>query len=345
MEGEAYVVELPLRTPYTAAGHQLTTRRGIIVRVSASDHTGWGEFAEIPGYSRETVDTALAALTGEPVTHINPMAVAARRTAELDVEARRQSQPLTSLLGGTPGPVAAGAVIARFGDLDGTVAEAEARVADGYGSLKVKIGPGFDIEPLRALRDRFPEVTIAADANGAYGLDELPPGLDDLDLRYLEQPLDARTGWRELASLRTRLTTPICLDESITGPPGLRAAVSAGACDFVTIKPARVAGLPTAAGMLEYAREAGIGVIAGGLLESGIGRAAALAFARLPGVVNPADLSGSERYWHRDLTEPAWELSGGSLHVPDRPGIGVEVDLDYLDSVTTSRHRLSETDH
>ncbi|MBT8202611.1 MAG: hypothetical protein HKN74_08645 [Acidimicrobiia bacterium] len=340
MEGEAIVVELPLRSPYTAAGHQLTTRRGIVLRLSAGDHTGWGEFAEIPGYSRETVETALAALIGEPVIHSNPMAVAALRTAELDLEARRQSRPLTSLFGGSPGPVAAGAVIARFGDVDGTIAEAEARVADGYPSLKVKIGPGFDVEPLQALRDRFPELTIAADANGSYGPGELPPGIDELGLRYIEQPHGAATGWSELASLRARLATPICLDESITGPPSLRSAIAAGACDFVTIKPARVTGLATAADMLEYARDAGVGVIAGGLLESGIGRGAALAFARLPGVVNPADLSASDRYWARDLTEPAWQLTAGALHVPDRPGIGVDVDLGYLDSVATARHRL-----
>jgi O-succinylbenzoate synthase len=268
------------------------------------------------------------------------MAVAAHRTAALDLQAKLESKPLTALLGAAPGPVAGGAVVARFGDLAATLGEAQERVSDGYQKIKVKIGPGFDVAPVLALRDALPGVLIAADANGSYGQTEVPPEIDQAGLAYLEQPYPAHADWKALAELRNRLNTPICLDESITGPPTLRSGIAAGACDLVNLKAPRYAGLAQAIELHDIARSAGIGLVAGGLLETGIGRAAALALARLPGFTVPADLSASNRYWERDLVEPAWELENGALVVPDAPGIGVEVDEEFLESVTISRHSL-----
>ncbi|MCP4247918.1 MAG: o-succinylbenzoate synthase, partial [bacterium] len=322
-DASAFVIEIPLRKPYAAAGHRITTRHGIIVQLTAGDLTGWGEFVEIPGYSPETVVTALAALSGAPVIHSNPMAVATRRNAEVDLEAKQRGVPLTGLLGGTPGPIPSGAVVARFGDFAGTLEEADRRLADGYGKIKVKVGPGFDIEPLRQLRRHYPDVPLAADANGSYSPGEVPPALDELDLLYLEQPYPPEIEWRVFRRLRTDLSTPICLDESVTGPPTMRSAIAAEACDVVNLKPARFAGLRQAVVIHDLAVAAGMRLVAGGLLETGVGRAAAAALARLPGFSLPADLSASDRYWDRDLTIPPWLLGDGHLTVPDRPGIGV----------------------
>jgi len=338
VNSEAFVIEMPLKAGYAAAGHRLSTRSGIIVRVAADGLAGWGEFVEIPGYSRETVETALASLSGAPVTHSNPMAIAALRTAELDLEAKQRDVPLTELLGGEPGPVASGAVVARFGDLAGTLEEAAGRMADGYRKIKVKIGPGFDVEVLVALRNEHPDIPLAADANGSYQPGEVPPGIDDAGLLYLEQPYAPETPWDAFASLRADLVTPICLDESITGPPTLRAAIAGGACDIVNLKPARFTGLQPARELHDMAVAAGLGLVAGGLLETGIGRAATAALARLPGFSFPADLSASDRYWERDLIDPPWTLIDGQLAVLDNAGIGVEVDTAFLQEVTVSHH-------
>jgi O-succinylbenzoate synthase len=340
MRAEAYVIELPLRDPYTAAGHSLTSRRGVIVKVTDNDHAGWGEFVELPGYSRETVETALAALAGSPVTHSNPMAVAARRSAALDLEAKARGVPLTTILGGTPGAVPSGAVVARLGETAGTVREASHRIAEGYRKVKVKIGPGFDLEPLTELRRVHPAVVLAADANGSYRADEVPVDIDEFGLAYLEQPYAPEAGWAVNARLRARLATPLCLDESITGMPALRSAIAAGACDVVNLKPARLTGLAAAVELHDLAVDGGLELVVGGLLETGIGRAGVAALARLPGFAFPADLSASDRYWRRDLTIPPWELSDGCLTVGERPGIGVEVDTAFLDEVTISHHPL-----
>lgn len=340
VEATALVIEIPLRGEYRAGGHGVVRRRGVIVRASDGTHSGWGEFVELPGYSPETVETALANLNGTPLTHSNPMAVAALRTAKLDLEAKQRDMPLATLLGGEPGPVVAGAVVGRLGDLPGTLAEAKQRISEGYRKIKLKIGPGFDIAPLTALRADHPELALAADANGGYEPDGVPSQLADLGLLYLEQPFPALTRWEESAELRARQGIPISLDESITGPPTLRSAVAAGACDIVNLKAARVAGLRAAKDLHDLACESGISLVAGGLLETGIGRAAALALARLPGFTFPADLSASDRYWDQDLVNPPFSLQNGNLTVSPKPGLGVEVDEDRLAAVTLSQHSL-----
>jgi len=337
MHLEFHTIEMPLQGGYEAAGHTVAIRRAIIVKAAEGELAGWGEFVEIPGYSRETVETAFAWMSGSPVTNVNPGAIAAVSTAQLDLQAKQQGVPLTTLLGGTPGPVTAGAVVGRFGDPDGALDEAGARVAEGYRKIKVKIGPGFDVEPLTAIRTEFPDVLLAADANGSYAPGEIPDGLDQLKLLYLEQPYSPHTPWPEFAHLRKRLDTPIGLDESITGLTTLRSATAAGACDVVTLKPANFAGLRNAVEMHDVAVAGGLQLVAGGMLESGIGRGAAAAFARLPGFTLPADLSASNRYWDRDLTDP-WVLENGSLVVPNRPGIGVEVNEALLKELPTISH-------
>lgn len=337
-ERTAHVIEMPLRTSHRAAGHEISVRRGIIVEATDGEHTGWGEFGELPGYAPETLETALAALSGSPITHSNPMAVAAARCAELDLEAHRRLTPLVGLLGGTPGPVTAGAVVGRHGDVAATLAEAALRIGEGYRKLKVKIGPGFDVEPLAALRDLHPSTGLAVDANGAYEPGTVPPDLAALDLLYLEQPYAPWVEWKAFAELRSSLAVPICLDESITGLPTLRSAIAAAACDVINLKAAPLAGLRTAVELHDLARDAGLGLVAGGLLETGVGRAAALALARLPGFTYPADLGASNRYWERDIIEPGFRLENGVLAVPNRPGLGITVDRDALEAHTVSQH-------
>jgi O-succinylbenzoate synthase len=208
----------------------------------------------------------------------------------------------------------------------------------GYGRVKVKIKPGRDVEMLAALRDRFPEATLMADANGAYSWNDLGrlEQLDDLGLLMLEQPL----AWDDLldhARLQERLETPICLDESIRSVRDAALALELGSCRIVNVKPGRVGGFGSALAIHDLCRENAIPLWVGGMLESGVGRAHNLALASLPGFILPGDISESRRYWERDLVIPEFELRDGRLVLPDGPGIGVVPDVQRIDSLTARR--------
>ena len=206
----------------------------------------------------------------------------------------------------------------------------------GYRRVKLKIQPGWDIEPVAAFRERFGAVPLQVDANGSYRLADAPllRALDPFDLLLIEQPLaeDDLAAHAELARL---IETPICLDESITSARVARDAIELGACSVVCIKPGRVGGYFEAVRVHDVCREHGVAAWCGGMLETGLGRAANLALAALPGFTLPGDLSASDRYFARDLTAP-FVLDDGRLAVPTAPGIGVEPDPDALRDFTAS---------
>jgi O-succinylbenzoate synthase len=204
--------------------------------------------------------------------------------------------------------------------------------------VKLKIEPGWDVEPLAALRERLgADLALQVDGNGAYTLDDAThlAELDRFGLLMLEQPLppDDLDGHAELAR---QVRTPVCLDESITSEAALERALALGACSIVSVKPARLGGVLAATRVHDRCAERGVPVWCGGMLETGIGRAANLALAALPGFTLTGDLSASARYFDTDVT-PAFVLDDGRLAVPDGPGIGVEPRPDVLDAVTTRR--------
>jgi o-succinylbenzoate synthase len=202
--------------------------------------------------------------------------------------------------------------------------------------VKLKIGPGWDVEPVAAFRTQFGAVPLQVDANGAYTLTDAPTlaALDGFGLLCIEQPL-AADDLRAHAELARRITTPICLDESITSARVAREAIDAGACSVVCIKPGRVGGYLEAVRVHDVCRELGVPAWCGGMLETGLGRAANLALAALPGFTHPGDLSASDRYFARDLTAP-FVIDDGHLTVPTGPGIGVTPDPDALRDLTTA---------
>jgi O-succinylbenzoate synthase len=207
----------------------------------------------------------------------------------------------------------------------------------GYVRIKLKIEPGWDVEPVRAVRERFgDQLLLQVDANAAYTLADARQlaKLDPFDLLLVEQPLDEDDvlGHAELATI---VSTPICLDESITSAAAAAAAIRLGACRIVNIKPGRVGGYLEARRIHDVCRANGIAVWCGGMLETGLGRAANLALAALPGFTLPGDTSASDRYFRTDITEP-FVLVDGRLGVPDAPGLGVAPLTDQLDAVTTA---------
>jgi O-succinylbenzoate synthase len=238
--------------------------------------------------------------------------------------------------------VVAGVAVGVAADLDALVEEVEGYVAAGYRRVKLKIHPGWDHAPVAAVRERWPAsgLMVQVDANGTYAPVPDPAAalaaLDGADLLLIEQPLgdEDLTGH---ARLGARLGTPICLDESITSSATAETALALGSCRVVNIKPGRVAGLLEAVRIHDRCAGAGVPVWCGGMLETGIGRAANLALASLPGFTLPGDLSAADRFWQQDIvTAPARLEPDGTIAVPAGPGLGVEL-RDDLDEVVVDR--------
>lgn len=337
----------------------------LIVRVVTDDAEGYGECSALaePTYTEEYADGAEAVLVDHLVPRLmrsaademtaeqrialldsvrgHPMAKAGLEMALLDAALRARGRSLASYLGATQATIPAGANVS-IGSPDAVLAAVAQTLEAGYTRVKCKVAPGHDLDIVRAVRDAFPHVTLSVDANGAYDLavDEHRKALSALDecgLAAIEQPLapDDLLGHAELVR---RLSTPVLLDESITSLGSLRVAIALRAMGGVSIKPARVGGLLVAKAMHDVCAAEGLHLAIGGMLETGIGRAAALSVGALPGFDLPGDLGGSERYFAPDLTLPH-ELRGGRLVVPDGPGIGV-VPLENVMASARVRNRL-----
>jgi O-succinylbenzoate synthase len=220
--------------------------------------------------------------------------------------------------------------------IDALLAAVRGYLGEGYVRVKLKVRPGWDIDPATAVRERWPEVMLQVDGNGAYSLADLPllAQLDELDLVLIEQPFpdDDLLGHAELAR---SLRTPICLDESITSAATASLAISVGACSVINLKAGRVGGYVEARRIHDLCEASGVGLWCGGMLETGIGRAANLALAALPGFNLPGDLSASSRYYGADIAGP-FVLEEGHIAVPTGPGLGVEVLTNVLQDCTTS---------
>ena len=356
-------VALPLVAPFRTSFGTVVERDILLVRVTTADGgEGWGECVAFPdpGYSAEYVDGAHHVLrrflvprvlaAGEvtadalgpllaPVTG-HPMAKTALELAVLDAELRATGTSCASRLGGTRATIDCGVSVGMF-PLAELLDHVDAYVAAGYRRVKLKIEPGFDVAPVRAVRERHPDIALQVDANTAYTLADADrlAALDPFELLLIEQPLpeDDLLGHAELAR---RVRTPLCLDESITSVRSAEQAITMGACAIVNVKAGRVGGYLEAVRLHDLCVAHGTPVWCGGMLETGIGRAANVALAALPGFTLPGDTSASDRYYARDvLTEP-FRLEDGRLTVPTGPGLGVTVDHDFLDAITTSVETL-----
>jgi O-succinylbenzoate synthase len=216
-----------------------------------------------------------------------------------------------------------------------TLQNVKKHVGQGYRRIKLKIEPGQDIDRVEAVRRAFPAISLTVDANAAYTLadsDHLGR-LDDFGLDYIEQPLH-HEDLADHAELARRISTPICLDESIRSVREADLALRLGACRVINIKVGRVGGYEEAIRIEERCREAGVPVWCGGMLESGVGRAHNVALSTRPGFVKPGDISSASRYFEEDIVEPLLETKDGWMPVPQGPGLGVHVRRDVLARVT-----------
>jgi o-succinylbenzoate synthase len=348
---ELRLVRLPLVHEFETSSHRKDHLDHIVVRATTSDGlVGWGECASpsAPYYCAETVDTCwdvLAAhlaplLLGRSWGHPdeasallakvagNNFARAGLDMACWDLYCRSLGRPLADVLGASADAVPAGVSLGIEPTVDALLAEVAGHVADGYQRVKLKIRPGWDVEPVRQVRAAFPDTLLQVDANGAYGLDERDrlTALDDCGLLMIEQPFaaDDLLAHAELAAV---MRTPICLDESITSPAVLRTALQLRAGSIINIKVSRLGGIGPARAVHDECRSRGVPVWCGGMHEFGIGRAVNLAVAALPGFTLPSDVSGSDKYYRTDIITVPIRAHDGLVPVPrSRPGIGVEVD-------------------
>jgi o-succinylbenzoate synthase len=351
-------IRLRLRSPFETSFGKSDLRRIVLVEADVDGIPGWGESTagENPFYSYETVETAWHILRDHlwpmvrgreiaaasevcdllaPVRGHN-MAKAALEIALWDAEAKQKNLPLAKLLGGTRAEISCGVSIGIQPSIAGLVAKVEEALAAGYQRIKIKIKPGHDIQPVRALRERFPSIRLMVDANSAYRLEDAPL-LKQLDAYYLimiEQPL----GWDDIfshAQLQRQLETPICLDECIHDVEHARAAIETGACRIINIKLGHVGGHTGARRIHDLCQAKSIPVWCGGMLESGIGRAHNIAMSSLANFLLPGDVSASRRYWDEDIIRPEVEVTPqGSIRVPSAPGIGYEPRMDRIESLT-----------
>ena len=350
---------LRMKTPFRTSFGTAQNRDILLVKAVTTSGEGWGECVAgiAPDYSSEYIDGAqevikrfLAPLLFGPETitaaHIAPllaeikghrMAKAAVEMAILDAELRSLGQSFAAALGGVQDMVDTGVSVGIYDDIGELLSVVDGFVDEGYLRIKLKIEPGNDIELVRAVREKFgPDLPLQVDANTAYRLSDARhlARLDEFGLLLIEQPLP-EDEVRAHAELARKLKTPICLDESITSVQAAADAIAIGACSIVNIKAGRVGGYLEAKRIHDLCLGHGVPVWCGGMLETGIGRAANVALASLPNFTLPGDTSASDRYWERDITE-SFVLEGGRIRVPTRPGLGVEPAPELLEEVTIS---------
>jgi O-succinylbenzoate synthase len=353
-------LELDLRFSLRTSAGEHSHRPVLLLRVhTVEGASGIGECSALaqPTYTEEYADGAEAVLRDHLIPRLlahggvsgaeegarrlsavrgHAMAKAGLEMALLDAELSFRGESLASYLGARRPSIPAGANVS-LGSAPSVLAEVAGVVEDGYRRVKIKIAPGYDVAVVRAVRDAFPEVALSVDANGAYDLDRedhrvVLLDLDEFGLVCLEQPL-APGELVSSAELCAMLETPVILDESIVRLSDLETAAALSALDGVSIKPARLGGVIAAKAMYDRAHTLGLSCSIGGMLESGIGRAAAIALGALAGFDLPGDLGASDRYFVPDLTAPH-TLVGGELIVPDGAGLGVVLAEDEIARAT-----------
>ena len=360
-----HVAEMPLVTPFTTSFGTQTVRRALLVEaefeIDGERVTGWGECVagNDPLYSSEYVEGAIDVLhrwlvptlvtagpfVAESVADIlrpvvgHQMAKAALEMAALDAQLQYRSISFADYLGVTRRTVPSGVSVGIQPTIPGLVEVVADYLDQGYARIKLKIKPEFDLDHVRAVRETVgPDVLLQVDANAAYTLADTPRlrRLDEFELLLIEQPL-GEADLRQHAMLAASVATPICLDESIVSAAAAADAIMLGAASILNIKPGRVGGYLEARRIHDLARAHGVAVWCGGMLETGLGRAANTALAALPGFTLPGDISGSNRFYAEDITTVPITMINGTVQVPTGNGFGVEIDRDKLERFSTLR--------
>jgi o-succinylbenzoate synthase len=359
-------IGMPLVHFFQTSFGRTYARKIVLVEVISGGVSGWGEVTagENPFYNEEWTDSVWpllrdyvaprvighefgsAAEVGARSAHIrgHNMGRGGLEVACWDLEARLKGIPLYQAIGGgARKEIVCGVSIGIQDTVEQLLGKIETEVNAGYRRIKMKIAPGWDVEVIRQVRKRFPDILLMADANSAYTLAdwELLAALDEFNLMMIEQPL-AHDEIIDHAELQAKLKTPICLDECIRSAHQAEQAIRMGAGKIINIKLGRVGGFAEAIRVHDVCQKYGIPVWCGGMLESGIGRAHNIAMSTLPNFILPGDVSASKRYWKQDVITPPVEVSAaGTITLTEGVGFGYELDLDFLDSITVRRESIA----
>ncbi|MGI8947893.1 MAG: o-succinylbenzoate synthase [Ornithinimicrobium sp.] len=362
-------LDLPLVAPFTTSFGTEVSKATYVVEATvdtpAGPVTGWGECVAMraPLYSPEHLSGAAevtqrwiapalfavqdlrAESVAEHLEHLigHPMAKAAVEMAVLDAQLRAIDLSFSAYLGVLRRTVPSGVSVGIQDTVSQLLEVVHGYVDAGYARIKLKIKPGADLEPVAAVRAEFgPDLPFQVDANAAYTLVDAPHlrHLDEHDLLLIEQPL-GEADIRQHGELARLMRTPMCLDESIVSPEAAADAITLGAAAVINIKPGRVGGYLQARAIHDLSRAHGIAVWCGGMLETGIGRAANAALAGLAGFTLPGDISGSDRFYAQDIVTEPIVMHDGVVDVPTGPGFGVEVDREIMARFTTGVQTLT----
>lgn len=350
---ELHRIGMPLVRPFETSFGRQDARDVLLVHVRTDAGDGWGECVAMadPVYSSEYVagaeavlrDYLIPSLLAAPQTSAEDfadltrfvighrMAKAALETALLDAQLRSVPQSFASYFGAVRDAVDCGVSVGIAGSIDELLEEVAGYSAEGYRRIKLKIKPGWDLEPVAAVRAMLgADALLQVDANTAYTAGDIAHlgRLDEFDLLLIEQPFVEEDIATHIA-LAEAIDTPVCLDESIVSVDVAVDAIERGATSIINIKAGRVGGYLEAARIHDVCAELGVAVWCGGMLETGVGRAANVALAAMDNFLLPGDTSGSSRYFAEDLTEP-FVLRDGQLDVPTGAGSGVEVRQELL---------------
>lgn len=361
-------LKMKMKAPFTTSFGTFVNKEFLLLEATDElGNRGWGESVafDSPWYNEETYKTnwiiledfLIPLLKGRDIEHPdeinelfafirkNNMAKAALEGAIWDLYAKRTNRTLATALGGDKKQIEVGISIGIQNSVEELLSLIDSYVNEGYKRIKVKIKPGWDVEVIRAIRERFPDVPLMADANSAYSLEDaaLLKQLDEFNLTMIEQPL-ASDDIIDHATLQKQLKTPICLDESIHSLEDARKAIELGSCGIINIKVGRVGGLTESKKIHDYCESKGIPVWCGGMLESGIGRAHNVAITTLSNFIMPGDTAGSERYWECDIIDPEVTVENGYITIPDQPGIGYEPNLERIEKFTINKKEYSLVD-
>ncbi|MEY4423721.1 MAG: hypothetical protein RLZZ258_824 [Actinomycetota bacterium] len=354
-------LNVPLKSAFRTSFSSVNMHEVVWAHAITDVGEGWAECGanDRPDYSSEYHTGAMAVLrefmlpdlfklnndlTAESVAPTlewikgHRMAKAAIETSLLDAQLRSTNTSFATYLGATKDRVPAGVSVGIMDSLDELMEYVHSYLDQGYVRIKLKIEPGWDYEPVKLVRETFgPDLLLQVDANTAYTRNDfdLLKRLDEFNLLLIEQPINEEDMLGH-AKLADYIETPVCLDETIISADIARDAIELGAAEIINIKPSRVGGYLESKKIHDVSVAAGIPVWCGGMLETGIGRAANLALAAMPGFTLPGDTSASSRYFETDTTEP-FVLVDGHITVPTGPGIGVDPIPEIVERYAVSR--------
>ncbi len=352
---EIHQLSMPLVSQFETSKHVERDRECLLIHVEGDGNEGWGECVaqRVPWYSYESIGTAWHVLEDFLVPAIleteleapsefpervagikgHPMAKAGLEMAIWDLAGQIAGEPLAEMLGGERTQVEVGVSIGIQEDVKTLLEVVRNHLNEGYRRVKLKIKPGMDLEYVEAVREAHPDLALQVDANAAYDTNrsKIFEQMDQYELVLIEQPYPEEDLLAH-AELQARVSTPVCLDESIDSVTMARQALDLDACRIINIKAGRVGGLTEAVKIHDLCSARNVPVWCGGMLETGVGRASNLALASLPGFTLPGDISATDRYYELDVAKPRFTLnSDGTINVPTNPGLGVDVDQSALE--------------